>query len=200
MLDVYMLLGSEDIFYFGLFNFFDYIFVIQLFEFVFEQDILIFCEDELVIFFVLEFFNVAYVWFIGDMIIVIEVGLDSLYSLIISMVCEMVVDIIVIVIIDCDISICMVVLFNIFILNGDNINDIFGLLSDCEELVFLNFLLCIYNCWGNLVYEMFDVILFWDGEQDGEFVFMEVYFYFMQYQVEWQEVVQILQGDVMLVW
>lgn len=164
MLDVYMLLGSEDIFYFGLFNFFDYIFVIQLFEFVFEQDILIFCEDELVMFFVLEFFNVDYVWFMGDMAMEIEVGLDSLYVLIISIVCEMVVDIIVIVIIDCDISICMIVLFNIFILNGDNINDIFGLLSDCEELVFLNFLLCIYNCWGNLVYEMLDVVLFWDGE------------------------------------
>ncbi|WP_044216228.1 T9SS C-terminal target domain-containing protein, partial [Phaeodactylibacter xiamenensis] len=80
-----------------------------------------------------------------------------------------------------------------------NTNDTFGPLSDCEEPVFLNFLLRIYNRWGNLVYETSDAALPWDGEQDGEPAPTEVYFYLMQYQVERQEAVQTLQGDVTLV-
>jgi gliding motility-associated-like protein len=197
--DVFMLPESDNIPYTGLPNFSDHIFATQPLEFAFEQDTLTLCEDELATLSVPEFPNAAYAWSTGDTTIAIEVGLDSLYSLTISTACETVADTIAVTTIDCDTSICMVALPNTFTPNGDNTNDTFGPLSDCEEPVFLNFLLRIYNRWGNLVYETSDAALPWDGEQDGEPAPTEVYFYLMQYQVERQETLQTLQGDVTLV-
>jgi gliding motility-associated-like protein len=197
--DVFMLPASDNIFYTGLPNFSDHIFATQPLEFTFEQDTLTLCEDEPATLSVPELPNAAYAWSTGDTATEIEVGLDSLYSLTISTACETVADTIAIATIDCDTSICIVALPNTFTPNGDNTNDTFGPLSDCEEPVFLNFLLRIYNRWGNLVYETSDATLPWDGEQDGEPAPTEVYFYLMQYQVERQEAVQTLQGDVTLV-
>lgn len=199
MPDVFTLSISEGIPYTGLPNFSDHIFATQPLEFAFEQDTLTICEDEPATLTAPAFSNAAYTWSTGDTMAEIEVGMDSQYSLTISNACETIADTIAVTVIDCDTTICQILLPNTFTPNGDSTNDTFGPLSDCEEPVFLNYFLRIYNRWGNLVYETNNAALPWNGEQDGNPAPTEVYFYQMQYQVERQESIKTLQGDLTLI-
>lgn len=69
---------------------------------------------------------------------------------------------------------CVYVLFNVFLLNGDGINDIFELFCNC---LVVSFEFWVFNCWGGIVFEMDDLEIGWDGCFNGQDVFMEVYFY-----------------------
>jgi gliding motility-associated-like protein len=60
---------------------------------------------------------------------------------------------------------CVVLAPNIFTPNGDGINDLFGLTSDCdfEEAQWM-----VYNRWGELVFESRSWTDSWDGRHNGK--------------------------------
>ena len=63
---------------------------------------------------------------------------------------------------------------NSFTPNGDGMNDVFEIFgkTDCDL-----FKLYIYNRWGNLIYKTDDILNFWDGKVNNEFVQEGVYCY-----------------------
>jgi len=62
---------------------------------------------------------------------------------------------------------------NIFTPNGDKINDLWELKTNCMSQVNVE----LYNRWGNLVISYDGLIKSWDGKQDGNDVSQGVYFY-----------------------
>ena len=197
--DLFVYPASEDFIYTGLPNFSDHIFATTSLEAAFELDSLTSCEDELVLLSAPELPGVLYTWSTGDTTRQVEVEADGVYTVTISNQCESLTDSIMVSYIDCDTAECQIFLPNTFTPNNDGDNDFFGPLSNCEAPGFVNYLLRIYNRWGNLVYETTNPDLPWNGEQDNQLAPTEVYFYQMQFQLERQESIQNFKGDITLI-
>jgi gliding motility-associated-like protein len=65
--------------------------------------------------------------------------------------------------------------------NGDNINDIFQPIFNCDAVTFFN--LQIFDRWGNLLFESNDQNKGWDGRQQDEYLNPGVYPYVLQYEL-----------------
>lgn len=79
---------------------------------------------------------------------------------------------------DCIFIDLMVYIFNVFIFNGDGLNDMF-------EIVIIEFYLnegYIFNCWGNIVCELIDDVNYWNGKDknvgndllDGVYIYIVI--------------------------
>jgi gliding motility-associated-like protein len=73
---------------------------------------------------------------------------------------------------------------NVFSPNGDNINDLFLPVFNCEQLTFYN--LQIFDRWGNLVFETTDKDKGWDGRSNNQMMIPGVYPYVIEYEVHSQ--------------
>jgi gliding motility-associated-like protein len=73
---------------------------------------------------------------------------------------------------------CELFIPNAFTPNGDGLNDVFTIVSPCEEL---EFELLIFNRWGTLVYEQRSGTPSWDGYYNGELT-PGVYVYKINYR------------------
>jgi len=144
-------------------------------------------------------FGNAYEWSTGDTTATIEVEESGTYSLTVTNNCGIVADTVMLEFIDCDTA-CLIVMPNAFTPNGDNTNEEFGFVSNCEEPTFEEYQLMVYNRWGELVFETQSPGEKWDGNQDdGSPAPSEVYFYYFVYQVAEGEEPAALQGNVSLV-
>ena len=79
---------------------------------------------------------------------------------------------------------CESYLPNSFSPNGDGINDVLQLLTDCELQFFE---MEVYDRWGSLVFETTDVRQAWDGTANGELLETGVYLWTVRYQFLEQE-------------
>lgn len=77
-----------------------------------------------------------------------------------------------------DLCVCEIIGPSAFSPNGDQVNDYFGQL-DCTDLA--DYTLRIYNRWGEMVFETFDLFGVWDGKLDGEECEVGTYIYTMSY-------------------
>ncbi len=84
---------------------------------------------------------------------------------------------------------------NVFTPNGDEINDFFGLYSNCSAT---NFSMVIYNRWGQLVFESSNAAELWDGTYKGQAAPSEVYLWQASYQLPGIEEKISKSGDVTL--
>jgi gliding motility-associated-like protein len=73
---------------------------------------------------------------------------------------------------------------NVFSPNGDNINDLFLPVFNCEQLTFYN--LQIFDRWGNLVFESTHKDKGWDGRSNNQMMIPGVYPYVIEYEVHSQ--------------
>ncbi|MCB9241682.1 MAG: gliding motility-associated C-terminal domain-containing protein [Flavobacteriales bacterium] len=69
---------------------------------------------------------------------------------------------------------CQVFIPNAFTLNHDNLNQSFYPITNCE---ITSYHLCLYNRWGEKLFETFDINEKWTGWYRGNWVPMGVYFY-----------------------
>ena len=80
--------------------------------------------------------------------------------------------------------------------NGDNINDIFIPIFNCEQVTFYN--LQIYDRWGNLMFESKKKDLGWNGKHNGVILNPGVYIYVMEYELHNTDR-KVKGGDVTLI-
>jgi gliding motility-associated-like protein len=140
----------------------------------------------------------TYEWSTGDTTATIEATQSDTYSLTLTNECGTVADTIDLEFVDCD-SACQIFMPNTFTPNGDNTNDTFGFVSDCEEPTFEVYRLVVYNRWGELVFETETPNNAWDGNQEnGTPAPSEVYFYRFNYQLGEEDEPASVQGDVSL--
>jgi gliding motility-associated-like protein len=85
---------------------------------------------------------------------------------------------------------------NAFSPNGDNINDIFLPVFNCEQVEY--FSLQIFDRWGNLLFESLNKDKGWNGKYKDQAMNPGVYPYLIQYQVHGGEK-KVKAGDVTLV-
>ena len=92
---------------------------------------------------------------------------------------------------------CDIYVPNVFSPNGDGINDRFRPFSDCA---LQDFVMQVFNRWGDLVFESNDVSIFWSGTFKGEKLNVDVYIWRMQFKVlENEKPREIeLSGDILL--
>lgn len=141
----------------------------------------------------------AYEWSTGDTTATIEASTSDTYSLTVTNECGSIADTVDLEFIDCDTA-CQIVMPNAFTPNGDDTNETFGYVSNCEEPTFEVYQLVVYNRWGALVFETETPGDTWDGSQeDGTPAASEVYFYRFNYQVDEGEEPASIQGNVSLV-
>ncbi|NBC09113.1 MAG: T9SS type B sorting domain-containing protein [Bacteroidetes bacterium] len=141
----------------------------------------------------------AYEWSTGDTTATIEVFESDAYSLTLTNACGTVADTIDLEFVDCD-SACQIFMPNTFTPNGDDTNETFGFVSNCEEPTFEIYQLVVYNRWGELIFETDTPNNTWDGTQEnGTPAPSEVYFYRFNYQLGEDEEPSSMQGDVSLV-
>ncbi len=84
---------------------------------------------------------------------------------------------------------------NLFTPNGDDVNDVFQLVKDCDILITMK----IFNRWGNLVYEETSTDPIWNGIAKGEPQPMEVYAYVITFNDPGLGKNVVRRGDVTLV-
>ena len=75
---------------------------------------------------------------------------------------------------------CTIEAPNTFTPNGDGVNDVFLLVTDCD---FSDFQLDIYNRWGKIVFQTKDVSASWDGKYQGKQAASELYVYKYRYKL-----------------
>jgi gliding motility-associated-like protein len=85
---------------------------------------------------------------------------------------------------------------NAFSPNGDNINDIFLLTFNCEQVDYYN--LQIFDRWGNLIFESNNKDKGWNGKYKEQNMNPGVYPYVVQYELHGGER-KVMAGDVTLV-
>ena len=85
---------------------------------------------------------------------------------------------------------------NVFSPNGDNINDVFLPVFNCEQVDFYN--LQIFDRWGNLIFESLSKDKGWNGKYQDQNINPGVYPYVVQYQIHGSER-KVKAGDVTLV-
>ncbi len=85
---------------------------------------------------------------------------------------------------------------NAFSPNGDNINDVFLPVFNCEQVDYFN--LQIFDRWGNLLFESQSKDKGWNGKSQEQIMIPGVYPYVLQYQVHGGER-KVKAGDVTLV-
>jgi gliding motility-associated-like protein len=83
---------------------------------------------------------------------------------------------------------------NIFTPNGDSKNDEFFLETECD---LKKFHLSLYNRYGQVVFESFDINFRWNGRNGGRALSEGVYFYILEYETEFSEKFQ-KKGSVQL--
>jgi gliding motility-associated-like protein len=66
--------------------------------------------------------------------------------------------------------------------NGDNVSDVFGVVSNCENQI-TDYSLKIFNRWGKIVFESSDLNAFWDGSYGSEKSPADIYFYTVTYNI-----------------
>lgn len=72
---------------------------------------------------------------------------------------------------------------NVFTPNEDNLNDTYNAYIE-DEIEVTNFLLKIYNRWGQLVFESDDPTLGWNGEYKNEKQPTETYLYIVTGEIK----------------
>jgi gliding motility-associated-like protein len=85
---------------------------------------------------------------------------------------------------------------NAFSPNGDNINDIFLPLFNCDQITFYN--LQIFDRWGNLIFESTNKDIGWNGKQDEVHMMPGVYPYVVEYEL-YDSGKKVKGGEVTLV-
>ncbi len=73
---------------------------------------------------------------------------------------------------------------NVFSPNGDNINDLFLPVFNCEQVIFYH--LQIFDRWGNQVFETHEKDKGWDGRSNNQMMIPGVYPYVIEYEVHSQ--------------
>jgi gliding motility-associated-like protein len=93
---------------------------------------------------------------------------------------------------------CAIYLPNSFTPNGDDINDVFNVKYQCD---FEEFVIRIYNRWGQLTFESFEPQHGWTGSVNGGDYFAPdgTYLYEVQYKLEKDIEPIILRGRIVLV-
>ena len=67
---------------------------------------------------------------------------------------------------------CTIVLPNAFTPNNDGLNDTFAPITSCQ---YKNYEFKVFNRWGNLVFDSYDVKTEWDGSSKGNILASDVY-------------------------
>jgi gliding motility-associated-like protein len=80
--------------------------------------------------------------------------------------------------------------------NGDNINDVFLPIFNCDQVTFFN--LQIFDRWGNLMFESNDQYKGWDGKQNDVQMIPGVYPYVVEYELH-GNVKKVKGGEVTLI-
>ncbi len=117
------------------------------------------------------------VWSTGDSVNNIVVDEPGEYDVVIGNICGTATDEI---IVETELCVCFL-LPNAFSPNGDGINDTFSATSECslEGLEFF-----VFNRWGEVLYQSFDLNAFWDGTYNGKLVEPGVYPYSARFRVD----------------
>lgn len=93
---------------------------------------------------------------------------------------------------------CEVAVPNAFSPNNDGKNDYFGVVRS-EDCPVNGYILRIFNRWGQMVFESYDVNKPWDGYFEGVPVAQDVYFYYIQLNKGTGENRFRQKGDLMLI-
>ena len=89
---------------------------------------------------------------------------------------------------------------NIFTPNGDGLNDTYAPVLICD-LIVKNYLMIVYDRWGETVFESYDPKEAWDGKINGYLMPMDVFMIWAQYEIidgEHKRVIKEVQ-DVTLI-
>jgi gliding motility-associated-like protein len=76
-----------------------------------------------------------------------------------------------------DSCLCLWMIPNVFTPNGDDVNDVFGVIDLNESCKFSGFELVIYNRWGEKVWEGINQEKPWDGKSNGNLLPSGTYFW-----------------------
>lgn len=79
--------------------------------------------------------------------------------------------------------------------NGDGLNDYVHLVGDVSAVS--DFILRVYNRWGEAVFQTNDASKGWDGMYKGQKAEVGTYYYIVKYKYDGEE--EVLKGDLMLV-
>ena len=85
---------------------------------------------------------------------------------------------------------------NVFSPNGDNINDFFLPVINCDRLDF--YTMQIFDRWGNLLFESKQKDTGWNGKINNEYLNSGVYSFLIQYQLP-GSAKKMKSGDITLV-
>ena len=116
-----------------------------------------------------------YLWNDGTSKSTFNINKEGIYSVIVSNKCGIAKDSIVIESKNCE---CNVYIPNAFSPNGDNLNDVFKIVTVCD---FSNFELYIFNRKGSQIFESKSLNISWDGNFKGDKVQLGSYPYLIKY-------------------
>ncbi|MBK7869791.1 MAG: gliding motility-associated C-terminal domain-containing protein [Saprospiraceae bacterium] len=91
---------------------------------------------------------------------------------------------------------CNVIFPNAFTPNNDGRNDTFDVISNCT---LQDFMIKIYNRWGQLVFEADDPNFFWNGEFSSKAAASDVYVWRASYRLPQQDSFIFASGDLTLI-
>lgn len=145
-------------------------------------------------------FQASYLWSTGETTPSILASLPGIYSVDVAAMCASTSGQVELVLIDdCGIDGDLYIP-NVFTPNDDNINDVFTIFTGLD-VEWLSIHGTIYDRWGNLVFQSFEVPFTWDGKFHDEIMNPAVYVYVLEvrYKVENKEFESVLSGDVTLI-
>lgn len=91
---------------------------------------------------------------------------------------------------------CYLYIPNTFTPTGDGLNECFKAVYDCE---FENYVLYIYNRWGQLLFETKNPTDCWDGKYNMQYVEPGVYIYLMEYNSIYNAGKEVRKGRITVV-
>ncbi|MDX1939562.1 MAG: gliding motility-associated C-terminal domain-containing protein [Saprospiraceae bacterium] len=91
---------------------------------------------------------------------------------------------------------CNVIFPNAFTPNNDGQNDTFGVISNCT---LRDFMIKIYNRWGQLVFKADDPNFFWNGKLSSKAAASDVYVWRACYRLPQQDSFIFTSGDLTLI-
>lgn len=137
-------------------------------------------------------------WSTGDTTAAISVGEAGAYTLQVENTCGADTAQFVLVLPECDTipPICPFIVPSAFTPNGDNTNDGFAPIGDCQELE--RYLFRVFNRWGSLVFESNSPLERWNGQINDQPAVSDVYVWYLEYEDTQRGLIRE-QGDVTLI-
>lgn len=152
-------------------------------------------EAELLL--VATFPEATYLWHDGSTDSTFLVTEEGVYYVGVTVTCGTAWDTIKVDYIEPEIPVCTPQSPNAFSPNGDGLNDVFNVVSECQ---FASYHLQIYDRWGKLIFETTEIDEGWDGKSNGEMVPIGSYIWRLQYsELSREDLLNSLHGTLMLV-